>query len=60
LRGKRRIWRKPNEAFYPHIIKRRWKGKKEFMFWASFSYDKKGPCYIWQDETATEKKDTKE
>ena len=26
------------------------------MFWGSFSYDKKGPCYIWRPGTAQEKK----
>ena len=26
------------------------------MFWGCFSYDKKGPCHIWQPETATERK----
>ena len=28
----------------------------EFMFWGSFSYDKKGPCHIWRPETTQEKK----
>jgi hypothetical protein len=55
-RGKRRVWRKAEEAYHPHCIKRRWKGFKEFMFWGAFSYDKKGPCWIWEDETAAEKK----
>ena len=31
------------------------KGLKEFMFWAAFSYDKKCPCHIWDDETLEEK-----
>ena len=26
------------------------------MFWGSFSYNKKGPCFIWRPETAQEKK----
>lgn len=30
------------------------------MFWACFSYDKKGPCHIWGEETAKEKKEAKE
>jgi hypothetical protein len=41
VRGKRRVWRTPEEAYHKHIIKRRYKGFKEFMFWATFSYDKK-------------------
>jgi hypothetical protein len=56
VRGKRRVWRKADEAYHPHVIKRRWKGFKEFMFWGAFSYDKKGPCHIWKNETAAEKK----
>ena len=27
----------------------------EFMFWGCFTYDRKGPCYIWKPETAKEK-----
>jgi hypothetical protein len=26
------------------------------MFWGCFLYDRKGPCHIWQEETAAEKK----
>jgi len=29
------------------------------MFWGAFSYDKKGPCYIWAAETIQEKRDRK-
>src|SRR5450432_819026 len=31
VRGKRRIWRKEDEAFHPYIITRLWKGFSEFM-----------------------------
>lgn len=27
------------------------------MFWRCFSYDKNGPCHIWQTETPKEKKE---
>jgi hypothetical protein len=27
------------------------------MFWACFSYDKKGPCHIWKKEIEKEKKE---
>jgi hypothetical protein len=30
------------------------------MFWGCFSYYEKGPCHIWEDETAKEKKEAKE
>jgi len=29
------------------------------MFWDAFSYYKKGPCHIWKDETAKEKRNAK-
>ena len=31
----------------------------EFMFWGCFIYDRKGPFYIWKDETAAEMKESK-
>src|SRR5450432_4648176 len=55
VRGARRVWRKPNEAFHLHIITRRWKGFSEFMWWSCFSYDKKGPYHIWELETKEER-----
>src|SRR5450432_2097678 len=55
VRGARRIWRKRNEAFHPHVITRRWKGFSEFMWWSCFSYDKKGPYHIWELETKEER-----
>jgi hypothetical protein len=56
VRGKRRIWRKAGEAYHPHVIVHRWKGFQEFMWWSSFSYNKKGPYYIWPKETDIKKK----
>jgi len=55
-RGSYRIWRKSDEAFVRSCIRERWKGYSEFMFWACFSYDKKGPCHCWLPELAAEKK----
>jgi hypothetical protein len=51
-------WKKviSKEGFDETVIRPRWKGFSEFMFWGSFSYDWKGPCYIWGPETAAEKK----
>ena len=37
-------------------IRQCWKKCTEFMFWGCFSYDKKGPCHIWQRETTKDKK----
>ena len=56
-RGGTRLWRTVNQAHHKQCIRRRWKGYSEFMFWGCFSYDKKGPCHIWQTETAKEKKE---
>lgn len=57
-RGRIRVWRLQSEAYNQHCIRRRWKGFKQFMFWGCFSYDKKGPCHIWEDETEKEKKES--
>jgi len=54
------VWRTEEEAYYNYYIRRRWKHFKEFMFWGCFSYDLKGPCYIWEEETLAEKKEAKE
>ena len=54
-RGGYRVWRKADEAFVRSCIRERWKGYSEFMFWACFSYDKKGPCHCWTPETKKEK-----
>ena len=32
VRGKRRVWRKKDETFHPHVVTRRWKGFSEFMW----------------------------
>lgn len=56
VRGKRRVWRKKEETYYPHVVVRRWKGRKEFMWWSCFSWDHKGPYHIWEKETAAERK----
>jgi hypothetical protein len=55
-RGSYRVWRTSKERFVRSAIRERWKGYSEFMFWGSFSYDKKGPCHCWGPETATEKR----
>lgn len=55
-RGGYRIWRTSEEKLQKSCIRERWKGASEFMFWGSFSYDKKGPCHCWLPETAAEKR----
>ena len=54
--GGYRIWRSSKEALVKSAIRERWKGYSEFIFQGYFSYNKKGPFYIWQPETATERK----
>ena len=51
-----RIWRTPEERLSRGCFRPRWKRYTEFMFWGSFSYDRKGPCHIWKPETAQERK----
>jgi hypothetical protein len=36
-RGAVRVWRASNEAYNPTVIRRRWKGFSEFMWWSCFS-----------------------
>ena len=55
-RGGYRIWRTPGEAFIKSCIRERWKGYSEFIFWGSFIYDRKGPCYCYSPETPAEKR----
>ena len=56
-RGRIRSWRQPHEKYVQTAIRRRFVGAMEFMFWGCFSYDKKGPCHIWKNETAAEKRE---
>jgi hypothetical protein len=54
-----RVWRTEEDRYDPTVIRLRWHGASEFMFWGCFSYDKKGLCHIWKPETAKEKKQAK-
>src|SRR5438128_2271021 len=45
-RGTIRVWVRSGERLLNSTIRSRYAGKSAFMFWASFSYDKKGPCHI--------------
>jgi transposase len=54
-RGGYRVWRTSEEPFVKSCIRERWKGYSEFMFWGSFSYEKKGPCHCYMPETKKEK-----
>jgi Transposase len=56
VRGNRRCWRKKEERYHVHCTVRRWKGRKEFMWWSCFSWDAKGLYHIWEKETAADKK----
>jgi transposase len=56
-RGSDRVWRQPEEVNDPTCRKSRWSGFMTFMFWGCFSYNHKGPCFVWPEaETAAEKK----
>jgi hypothetical protein len=55
-RGTIRLWRASGEAYKSTCIRNRWKVFSEFMFWACFTWDSKGPSHIWTTETAQEKK----
>lgn len=55
-RGAVRIWRTSDESTNPTCVRRRYKGYSDFMVWASFTYDRKGPLHIWNPETTQEKR----
>jgi len=57
-RGSIRLWRKSDATFEESVIRNRWKGFSEFMFWGSFSWYQKGPCHIWRAETAKERRES--
>jgi len=50
------VWRKSNERVIKSIIRLRWKGFSEFMFWGSFTYKEKGPCHVYPAESVAMKK----
>lgn len=59
-RGKIRVWRRASQLFHRQVIRQRWKGFSEFMFWGCFSYDQKGPMHIWTEETPAEKREAEQ
>jgi len=58
-RGLNKISRKPWEAYDNDCIKVRYNNYLEAMFWGTFSYDTKGPCYVYLKETAAQRKQYK-
>jgi hypothetical protein len=58
-RGRVRVWRIKDERVEASVIRPTWKGASAFMFWGSFSYEKKGPYHTWKTETAAEQKAAK-
>lgn len=55
-RGSFRVWRTANQRYDSTVVRPRWNGSMEFMFWGAFTYDRKGPFHCWAPETAAEKK----
>jgi hypothetical protein len=53
-RGHNKLLRKPEEKYDDDCIEVRYKHYSEAMFWGSFSYDTKGPCYVYLRETAAQ------
>ena len=41
-----RVWRTLVERYLRSCTCKRWKGFTEFIFWASYYYNFKGPCHI--------------
>ena len=55
-RGRRRVWRKPIQKYDKTVVRPRWKSASMFMFWACFTWDKKGPYYCFPAETVADRK----
>ncbi len=55
-RNKIRVWRTSHEVYDKICTRRRFKEFSKFMWWSSFSYDKKNFYHIWEFETAAQKK----
>jgi hypothetical protein len=55
-RGKHLISRKPEERYNEDCIEKRYNNYSEAMFWGCFSFDFKGPCYVYLKETAAQTK----
>jgi hypothetical protein len=45
------------ERYHPDCIKRRYNNYSKAMFWGCFTYDCKGPCYVYLKETAEQRED---
>src|SRR5256714_3192031 len=54
-RGQQKISRYSDERYHSDCIEQRYNNYSEAMFWACFTYDYKGPCYIYYPETAEQK-----
>jgi hypothetical protein len=54
--GRHKISRKPDERYNPDCIEVRYNNYSEAMFWGCFSFDFKGPCYVYLKETAAQTK----
>ena len=54
-RGGERVWRTSYEPYEKSVLRNRFKGFSEFMFWGCFSYDYRGPCHVYQTESAAQK-----
>jgi hypothetical protein len=54
-RGKHLISRTLEDKYHEDCIKVRYNNYSEAMFWGTFSYDYKGPYYVYLKETKAEK-----
>jgi hypothetical protein len=54
LGGVRERRRMKDKTFHPHVVVRRWKGFKEFIWWSGSNWREKELRHIWEAETAVE------
>ena len=59
-RGQIWVTRRADEVWHKDCIDVRYRGYTELMFWACYTSELKGPCYMFGKESATEKQQAQE
>ena len=60
MRGKTRVTCTAEERYNDENMDNKWAKYSEFQFWGAFSWYERGPCHIYQTETAQQKKEAQE
>jgi len=58
--GMKRAWALPDEIYYEDVKRAKIRLTCTLQFYGAFTYDAKGPCYIYSKETKAQKQAAKE